>query len=111
MHIERVIPKLNLRLKCGGQIVFDHSATYIIAEETISIAKQGSYAAAVHADARNEQVPLKCCAPFTDCISEMNNTQIDNTKGLDVVMPLYNMKEYSKRDSKTSGSLIGILQR
>ena len=49
---------------------------------------------------------LKNCAPFTDCISEINNTQIDNAKGIDVVMPIYNLIEYSNNYSKTSGSFI-----
>ena len=42
------------------------------------------------------------CAPFTDCISEINNTQIDNAKYLEVVMPMYNLIEYSNNYSKTS---------
>ena len=40
-----------------------------------------------------------------DCISELNNTQVDNAKDLDVVMPLYNLMEYSNNYAKTSGSL------
>ena len=32
---------------------------------------------------------IKNCAPFTDCISEINNTQIDNAKDIDTVMPVY----------------------
>ena len=48
---------------------------------------------------------FKNCAPFTDCISEINNTQIDNAKYIDVVMPMYNLIEYSDNYSKTSGSL------
>ena len=48
---------------------------------------------------------IKYCAPFTDCISEINNTQIDNVKDIDVIMPIYNLMEYSDNYSKTSGSL------
>ena len=44
-------------------------------------------------------------APFIDCISEINNTQIDNAKYLDVVMPMYNLIEYSHNYSKILGSL------
>ena len=40
-------------------------------------------------DERNKGVLFKNCALFTDCISEMNNTQIDNAKYIDVVMPVY----------------------
>ena len=45
------------------------------------------------------------CAPFTNCISEINNTQIDKAKNIDVVTPMYNLIEYSNNYSKTSGSL------
>ena len=43
--------------------------------------------------------------PVTDCISEINNTEIDNTKGIDVVMLMYNLIEYSDHYLKTSGRL------
>ena len=39
----------------------------------------------------NIQVVFKNCAPFTNCISEINNIQIDNAKDIDVVMPMYNL--------------------
>ena len=45
------------------------------------------------------------CAPFTDYISEINNTQVDNAKDNDKVMLMYNLLEYSDNYSKTSGSL------
>ena len=45
------------------------------------------------------------CTPFTDCISEINNSQADNAKDLDVVMTIYNLIEHSDNYSKTSGSL------
>ena len=38
-------------------------------------------------------------------ISEINNKQIDNAKDIDIVMPMYNLIEYSDHYSKTSGSL------
>ena len=38
-------------------------------------------------------------------MSELNNTQIDNAKDIDIVMPMYNLIEYSNNYSKTSGSL------
>ena len=50
-------------------------------------------------------VVLKNCAPFTDCISEINNTQIDNAKYIDVVMPTYELTEHSDNYSTKSGSL------
>ena len=48
---------------------------------------------------------FKNCAPFTDCISELNNTQINNAKENDAVMLMYNIIEYNDNYLKTSGSL------
>ena len=42
---------------------------------------------------RNKEVVFKNCAPFADRISEINNTQIDNAKDIDVVMNMYNLRE------------------
>ena len=61
--------------------------------------------AARQADKRDKGVAFKNCAPFTNCISEMNNTQRDNCKVIDIVMALYNLLEYSDNYAKTSGSL------
>ena len=62
-------------------------------------------AAGVAANNINEEVIFKNCAPFTNCISEINNTQIDNAKDIDIVMPMYNLLEYSDNYAKTTGSL------
>ena len=42
---------------------------------------------------------------INNCTSEINNTQIDNGKVLDVIMPMYNLKEYGNNYLKISGSL------
>ena len=42
---------------------------------------------------------------FINCICEINNPQVDNAKDLDIVMPMYNLIEYSDNYSKTSESL------
>ena len=52
-----------------------------------------------------EIIVFKNCAYFTNCISEINNTQVDNAKDIDIVMPMYNLVEYSDNFAKTSGSL------
>ena len=44
-------------------------------------------------------------APFINCISKINGVKIDKAEDLDVVMPLYNLLEYSKNYRKTTGSL------
>ena len=53
----------------------------------------------------NKKLIFKNCAPFTNCISKIKNTQIDNAEYIDIVMLMYNLIEYSNNDSKTSGSL------
>ena len=51
------------------------------------------------------QVALKNCAPFTNCITKINRTTIDDAKDLDLVMPMYILIEYSSNYSETAGSL------
>ena len=81
----------------------DYSDAYILVKGTITIAGAGDDAAARQADERDISVVFKNCAPFTNCISEINNTQVDNAK--DIVMLMYNLIEYSDNYAKTSGSL------
>ena len=57
-------------------------------------------------DNNNIQVVFKNCAPFTDCISKINKTQINNAEDTDVVMPMHNLIKYSDNYLKTSGSLL-----
>ena len=54
---------------------------------------------------RNKVVTFKNNAPFMNCISKINGVQIDNTRDQDVIMPMYNLLEYSKSCRKTTGSL------
>ena len=54
---------------------------------------------------RHKSVAFKNNAPFINCISEINGVQINNAEDLDVVMPMYNMFEYSKNYKKTTRSL------
>ena len=44
---------------------------------------------------KNKRVIFKDCAPTTDCISEINNTQLYNAKGVDAIMSMYNLMKYS----------------
>ena len=83
----------------------DYSDAYILVKGKITIAGTGNDAAARQADERNKGVIFKNCAPFINCISEINNTQIDNAKDIDIVMPMYNLIEYSDNYAKTTGSL------
>ena len=81
----------------------DYRDAYILVKGTISVNNTAADGAA--ANYTNKKVIFKNCAPFTNCISEINNTQIDNAKDIDIVMPMYNLIEYSVNYSKTTGSL------
>ena len=83
----------------------DYADAYILVKGTITITGEGDDAAARQADERDKGVTFKNCAPFTKCISRINNTDIDNAHDIDIVMPMYNLIEYSDNYSKTSGSL------
>ena len=83
----------------------DYSDAYILVKGTITIAGAGDNAAAKKADERDKGVAFKNCAPFINCTSEINNTQIDNAKDIDIVMPMCNLIEYSDNYAKTTGSL------
>ena len=77
----------------------DYSDAYILVKGT-NTAAQGAAA-----NNTNKKVIFKNCASFTNCISEFNNTQIENAKDIDIVMPMYNLIEYSDNYAKTTGRL------
>ena len=81
----------------------DYGDAYIVVKGNISVNNTAAESAA--ANNTNKKVIFKNCAPFTNCISKINNTQIDNAEYIDIVMPMYNLIEYSDNYSKTSGSL------
>ena len=54
-------------------------------------------------DTYDKELTLKNNAPFVSCISKIN-TLIDNAEDLDIVMPMYNLLEYSKNYRKTTES-------
>ena len=81
----------------------DYSDVYILVKRLITV--PNTAAADVEANNTNKKVVFKNCPPFINCISETNNTQVDNAKYVVIVMPMYNLIEYSDSYSKTSGSL------
>ena len=66
----------------------DNSDAYILVTETVTIDGAGADDAAKRLDERNKRVILRNCAPFTDCLSKINNAKIHHAKDLDVVMPI-----------------------
>ena len=81
----------------------DYCDAYIHVKGTITIPDPAATGAPVNNT--NKKVTFKNCAPFTNCISEIKNTQIDDTQGIDIALPVNNLIEYSDIYSKTSGSL------
>ena len=67
----------------------DYRDAYILVKGNISV----NNTAAAAANNTNEKVIFKNCAPFTNCISKINSTQIDNAQYIDIVMPMYNLIE------------------
>ena len=80
----------------------DSDDAYILVKGNIRVNNTGTAAAPTN---RNKKVICKNYGSFTHCISEINNTQVDNTKYIDIVMPMYNLIEYRVNFSKTPGSL------
>ena len=91
-------------IKCKNSMIrsnlYDYSDAYILVSKTITITGEGADDAAKQADERDKGVIFKNCTPFTECISNINNTQIDNAKDLDVVMPMYNLIKYRFKNTR-----------
>ena len=80
----------------------DYSVTYILVKGKIKVYNTETAAAPSNG---NKNVIFKNCAPFNNCISKINNTQVDNAEYINIVTSMYNLIEYSSNYSKTSGSL------
>ena len=69
----------------------DYSDAYIRLKGNTTVNNTAADGAA--ATNTGKKVIFKNCAPFTNCISKINNTDIDNAKYIDIVMPMYNLIE------------------
>ena len=95
----------NIRIKTSmiRSIFCDYSYSYIFVKGSITVPNKAAAGSAVNNT--NKEVIFKPCVLFTDCITERNNTKVDVAQNIDVVLPMYNLIEYSDAYSKTSGSL------
>ena len=93
-------PNKEIRIKTSmlRSDLCDYSDAYIVVKGTITVLRP-------NAAKKNKAVAFKNNAPFINCISKINGVKIDNAEDLDVVMPMYNLLEYSKNYKKTTGSL------
>ena len=71
-----------------GSDLCDYSDAYIVVKGKIIVTNPDN-------DAYEKKLAFKNNAPFTSCISKINNTLIDNAEDLDIVMSMYNLIEYS----------------
>ena len=90
----------------------DYSDAYILVKGIVTIVGEApagtadnAKAAAIAADRTGKEICLKNCTPFTKCIPSINKQQVDDANDLDVVMPMYNLLEYSKNYQEASGSI------
>ena len=71
----------------------NYSHTYLVAKGTITVADPN--------DKNYEtKLPFKNNAPFICCITKINNILIENAGDLDIIMPMYNLVEHSKKSFK-----------
>ena len=73
----------------------DYAEAYILVDGTIRVTN------AVNAT----RLDLKNCAPFTKCNLEINDEHVDTAEHLDIVMPIYNLIEYSDNYQDPSATL------
>ena len=96
---DRYKPNKKVRFKTSmlRSDLCDFSDAYIVVKGTITVTDP-------HNDAYDNKLAFENNAAFVSCISKINNTLIDNAEDLDVVMPMYNLLQYSKNFSKITGS-------
>ena len=104
IHVKCIILiiKLNFETMMLRSSLRNCSNVHILVKRTMAVAQVAAPPAAVN---NGKEIVSKNCSPFTDNISEINNTQIDSAKCIDVIMPMHNLIEYSNNYSKVTESL------
>ena len=84
----------------------DYADAYILVSGRITVEAEHIGAGVdKNRDRKNKPLILKNNAPFISCITKINNELIEDAEDFDIVMPMYNLLEYSKNYRKTIGSL------
>ena len=79
----------------------DYSDAYILVKGTITVtAPRANNGANNKRDKKNRPLILKNNASFVSCITRINGELIEDADDLDIVMPMYNLLEYSKTIEK-----------
>ena len=76
----------------------NYSDAYIVVKGHITVERPDN-------NAYDNKLAFKNNATFMSCITKINNSLVDNAEDLDIVMLMYDLLEYSKNCSKTSGTL------
>ena len=92
--------QIKFKISMVKSYLCDYSDAYIYVKGTITAPNTGTAAAPNN---RNKKIIFKNCAPFTNCISEINDTHLDDAHDIDVAMSLYSLIEYSDTYSKMAG--------
>ena len=87
----------------------DQSDAYILGSKTITITGAGTDDAAKQLEEREKELKIKNYAPFIDCTSEINNTQIDYAKDLDDVMVMYKFNRIQQTLFKNIRTFMAVL--
>ena len=91
----KVIQALNLKKKSIKPSLCGYSDAYILVTGNITAAGGNE----------NASVAFKNCAPFTKCVTHINDEHIDTAENLDTIVPMYNLTEFSENYSGLSGKL------
>ena len=59
----------------------------------------------VAAVAANTNAAFENCVPFTRYVAHINDEHVETAESLDIIMPMYNLLEYSDNYADSSGSL------
>ena len=98
--------KIRIKTPMLRSDLFDFSGAYIVVKGEITVTDPGNAK-------RNKAVAFKNNAPFINCILKINDVQTDNAEYLDVVIPMYNLVEYSKtykkKQTKQKQAVCGII--
>ena len=90
----RLMMKLNFLTNSLKSSLCDYSDAYILVTGNINVTGGNA----------NTKVAFKNCAPFRKCRAEINENFVDDVERINIVMPMYNLIEYSDNNTDTTGS-------
>ena len=92
MEYQKIINLINLNQPSNFRTMLKSSlCDYSYANILVKKTKTVNNTAAAGANSNNKKVIFQNCAAFINCISEINSTQVDNSKDIDIVMPMYKL--------------------